>query len=124
MDTLHTVGATPASEREARFREIIEQAFRERPGALDRPSGDVADAVNNWFSGICHRLDRWPCDDEGCPARPAWDVALDDLYGRVTTSLERRVERMIGRTFLRELMAFAEAHPEARWAPEPEGDPA
>ncbi len=92
-------------------------ALDTRPGSLFRPSSSLEDAVTNVTANLLdHRFfDRWTCDNEDCPARPAWDHALDETFGRITANAQESMLEAFRAILIRELEAFAKAHPEAAW---------
>lgn len=107
---------------------IFDAAMDERPGALDRPGNDITDAVMQGTSAVFrHLFDRWECESDSCPGTPGWDRALGEVYERLTTNAEETMREAFRAILIRELEAFAKAHPEAAWRPVgnlPEGEAA
>lgn len=85
-----------------------------RMGRLS-PRWSIIQAVETWRYRILeHAFDRWPCDDEECPARPGWDVALDRLAEELRE--DKLAERMadVFRGHMIGLLAdYVRAHPDA-----------
>lgn len=69
--------------------------------------------VGTWCLNVTvDAFDRWPCNDDDCPARPAWDADLARLFDRLV-GIEDQIHRKVRKHFERELSAFAAQHPEA-----------
>lgn len=99
--------------------EVVEAGFNGRGGGRT-PYMDLDNAVSDWTSEVFDKtFERWPCDDDDCPARPAWDKELSEMWGTFTASLNRSVERTIRSRLVKAMHAFAEAHPEATRKPRP-----
>ncbi|MBA2556967.1 MAG: hypothetical protein H0V12_06425 [Chloroflexi bacterium] len=71
------------------------------------------DAVNDWQSNLVRALwERWPCDDENCPARPAADIALSAFYVESEAIIEAAADLIRGR-FAALAVKFAAEYPDA-----------
>lgn len=95
---------------------IFDEALDERPGANTQPSLAIEGAVSAGTSAVIDRLiDRWACESDECPGRPAWDKALSETWDRITDNAEETMREAFRAIVIRELEAFAKAYPEAVW---------
>lgn len=99
---------------------IFDEAMDERPGLNTPPSLAIESAVSSATSAIIERLiERWDCDNDECPGRPAWDKALSESWERIDANAEETMREAFRAVVIRELEAFAKAHPEAAWRTAP-----
>lgn len=100
---------------------IFDEAMHDRPGFLLRPSSEIESAATSGADAIIERLvQRWDCDSEECPGRPAWDRALSETWDRIAANAQETMLEAFRAIVIRELEAFAKAHPEAVWREAPE----
>ena len=105
---------------EQEITEAIEAAYKDRGRLGGSPMQEIESAVTAWTSDLTRLLwQRWPCDDEKCPARPAWDHRLDALQydSDLQSSLEMECVDLIRRRLREMVLAFSAEHPEATRAP-------
>ena len=84
------------------------------PGGLAAPAVDLDDAVGDVTASFVDALwERWPCEDDDCPARPGWDVALSEAENAMRIRLGHDLERMVRRRLAAFAERFQAEHPEA-----------
>ena len=98
--------------------ETIESSGNTRNVMGHAPSFELETALSDWFYGFLGQTwQRWPCGDEDCPARPAWDAALDEAVDSiswgVTLSIEAEVMALIEKRMTEFAERFQREHPEA-----------
>lgn len=57
-------------------------------------------------------IERWTCQDDDCPARPAWDRALSDLLETVAPVIAGEMVELGTRRLTLALSAHLAAHPD------------
>jgi hypothetical protein len=104
------VGDLSPDDLRARIEALVDDAGDHGHGRWNLES-----AISDWISeSMDGAWARWPCDDDGCPGRPAWDLAMSEAWNRLHKRLNRDLERTIRHAIVKELVAFAAAHPDAR----------
>ncbi len=85
------------------------------PEAVQTAVDDVLriDAGSWLFDVMEEVFERYACDNERCPSRPAWDIARDDLFDSLSTKLDNAVNDVLTTHITRALVAFAAEHPDA-----------
>lgn len=109
---------TPGPDVAGRVRDVWEGVLDHRPGLNSRPRDAIEGAVTASTGELLDRLFvRWGCESDDCPATPAWDRALSGVFGRIAREAGAAMRSAFMGVAVRELEAFAEAHPEAAWRP-------
>lgn len=77
---------------------IFDEALEGRPGLNTAPSMAIESAVSAGTSAIIDGLvDRWDCENDECPGRPAWDRALSETWDRITDNAEETMREAFPR---------------------------
>ena len=87
----------------------LESLPDEQGGTRDLDAG-------TWLMYLFDVWERWPCSDEGCPARPGWDVARSDMFEALAPKADGLVRDMLDTLVATVAEAFAEyakVHPDA-----------
>ena len=94
--------------------EAIEAAYRNKPSLLASPDMDLDSGLGDWcvmFEDA--NWERWPCEDDDCPARPGWDIALSEQGNVLRSALAIEVETLIRQRLSEFAERFQAEHPEA-----------
>ncbi len=84
------------------------------PEAVQRAVDDLPIDPFSWFYDVMEEVfERYACDNERCPSRPAWDIARDDLFDSLSTKLDNAVNDVLTTHITRALVAYAAEHPDA-----------
>ncbi len=88
--------------------------------AYEAAALDLESTINAWRNEVEGIFEQWACDsDDECPGKPAWMRDLREalwLPGP-EDKLPEHVADTVRAWLMQRLMAFAQAHPEARLAP-------
>ncbi len=91
------------------------------PEAVQKAVDDLLIDPGSWlWEVIASVFERYACDNEHCPSRPAWDIARDDLFDSLSTKLDNAVNDVLTTHITRALVAYAAEHPDA---PRPSTEP-
>ncbi len=99
--------------------EAIEVAYHSRPGFGGThgtpPELSLESAISDWWSlvmGHAGLWERWPCGDEKCPARPAYDDAISKLSNELGLVQEACADLIRGR-FAEMAVRIRDQYPDA-----------
>ena len=99
---------------EQEVREAV-QAAGDMKGTFNEPGPEFAlhGLVETWHHNLMGSFwQRWPCDDENCPARPEWDKRLDELYDSIEP-LTAECIALINNRLAELAMKFTAEYPDA-----------
>ncbi len=96
--------------------------------ALERSRIDPEELADVWawelLKAAAGPIERWTCQDDDCPARPAWDRALSDLLETVAPAIAGEMVELGTRRLTLALAAHLAANPDTPLGPPSEPTPA
>ncbi len=93
---------------------VADATEQDIPEAVQRAVDDLPIDPFSWFYDVMGEVfERYACDNEHCPSRPAWDIAGDDVLNSLSTKLHNAVNDVLTTHITRALVTYAAKHPDA-----------
>ncbi len=84
------------------------------PEAVQRAVDDLPIDPGQWLYDVVGEVfERYACNDEKCPNRPAWDIARKKMFDETATSLDNAINEVLTNRITRALVAYAGEYPDA-----------